>query len=168
MAASAADWAGESRSFCLRLKVPSHSAGAGVAGNRFRLPTEELPRPRRAASWLITHSPISTLDGRGDFPHTKRSVPDSPMLRTPPVHREEPLPKVRCWVNQIHGSATRHGCCLWWSPFMEPGKMKADRWERSAYLRQSAWESSRSLGNVWEGASTNGLGTAGGLRVHCS
>ena len=36
--------------------------------------------------------------------------------------------------------------------------MKADRWERPAFLKQSAWESSRSLGCVWEGASTNGLG----------
>jgi hypothetical protein len=46
---------------------------------------------------------------------------------------------------------------------VEPEKMKADRWERPAFLKQSAWESSRSLGCVWEGASTNGLGTVGGL-----
>ena len=51
---------------------------------------------------------------------------------------------------------------------MEPEKMKADRWERPAFLKQSAWESSRSLGCVWEGASTNGLGTVGGLGVRCS
>jgi len=47
-------------------------------------------------------------------------------------------------------------------------KDKADRWERPAYLRQSARVSGRSLGCVWEGASTNGLGTVGGLGVRYS
>jgi hypothetical protein len=47
-------------------------------------------------------------------------------------------------------------------------KDEADRWERPAYLNQSAWECSRSLGCVWEGASTNGLGTVGGLGMRCS
>jgi hypothetical protein len=51
---------------------------------------------------------------------------------------------------------------------MKSEKMKADRWERPAFLKQSAWESSRSLGWVWEGASTNGLGTVGGLGVRSS
>jgi hypothetical protein len=43
------------------LKDPSHSDGAGMAGNRSKTPTEEHPRPRRAESWLITHSPICSL-----------------------------------------------------------------------------------------------------------
>ena len=74
------------------------------------------------------------------------------MLRTPPEHREDPLPKVRCWVNEIHGfgiartpawECSRHP--------LEPQKMKADRWERSAFSMSSAWESSRSQGVCGKG-----------------
>jgi hypothetical protein len=182
-----------------------------MGGNRFRLPAEEFPRPRRASSWLITHSPTcSTLDADRTVPlpsghqglphtgcdvdhivrhfdwipnsnpadrnedprscrlapcpvfkyeaishthtHTQRAVPDSPMPRTPPVHREDSLPRVRCWVNQIHGSATRAHSCLEWSrQSMEPQKMKAGRWERPAFSNSSAWESGRSLGCVGRG-----------------
>jgi hypothetical protein len=44
---------------------------------------------------------------------------------------------------------------------MKAEKMKAGRWERPAFLNQSAWGVLEALG-VWEGASTNGLGTVGG------
>ena len=78
------------------------------------------------------------------------------------MHREPSLPRVGRWVNKIHGPqlaiAAARGL-----PFNGTRKDKADRWERPAYLNQSAWECSRSLGCVWEGASTNGLGTVGGL-----
>jgi hypothetical protein len=40
-------------------------------------------------------------------------------------------------------------------------KDKAGRWERPAFLSQSAWGVVEALG-VWEEASTNGLGTVGG------
>jgi len=130
-------------------------------------PKFEPCRQERRPS-LLPASPLPRLQVRGDFPHTKRSVPersvpDSPMLRTPPVHREDSIPRVRRWVNQIHGSATRERCCEGWLPFNGTRKDEADRWERSAYLNQSVWECSRSLERVWEGASTNGLGTVGGL-----
>jgi hypothetical protein len=84
------------------------------------------------------------------------------MPRTPPVHREDSIPRVRRWVNQFHGSATGDCHCEGWLPFDGTRKDEADRWERPAYLNQSAWECSRSLECVWEGASTNGLGTVGG------
>ena len=67
-------------SFCPRLTVLSRSSGASMAGTRSRLPAEEYPRPKRASSWLITHSPTcSTLDagrtvplpsGHQGLPHT--------------------------------------------------------------------------------------------------
>ena len=44
---------------------------------------------------------------------------------------------------------------------MEAEKDKAGRWERPAYLSQSAWGVVEAQG-VWEGASTNGLGTVDG------
>ena len=96
--------------------------------------------------------PLPRLQQRGGFPHTKRSVPDSPILRTPPAHREDSLPRVRCWVNQIHGvpqlaTAAAQGGCL----SMGTRKDKADRWERPASLNQSAWDLSRSLGCVGKG-----------------
>src|SRR5260370_42252320 len=78
MSAVASVLAGGSLSLCLRLNVPSHSDGAGVAGNRFRLPTEEYPRPRRASSWLITHSPTcSTLKLANDTPTVRTSGPST-------------------------------------------------------------------------------------------
>ena len=40
-------------------------------------------------------------------------------------------------------------------------KDKAGRWERPAFLNQSAWGVVEALA-VWEEASTNGLGTVGG------
>jgi hypothetical protein len=79
------------------------------------------------------------------------------------VHRQDSIPRFRRRVNQIHGSATGDCHCEGWLPFNGTRKDKADRWERPAYLNQSAWECSRSLECVWEGASTNGLGTVGGL-----
>ena len=125
-------------------------------------PKFEPCRQERRPS-LLPANPLPRLQVRGDFPHTKRSVPDSPMLRTPPVHHEDSIPRVRRRVNQIHGSATRDCRCAGWLPFNGTRKDKADRWERPAYLSRSAWERSRSLECVWEGASTNGLGTVGGL-----
>src|SRR5260370_5392393 len=56
-----------------------------MAGNRSKTPTEEHPRPRRAASWLITHPFLSTaLDagrtiplplGHQGLPHTRLIAP---------------------------------------------------------------------------------------------
>ena len=43
----------------------------------------------------------------------------------------------------------------------KPEKMKAGRGMRPAFLSQSAWDAIEALA-VWEGASTNGLGTVGG------
>ena len=141
--------------------------GAQIHASNFTgiLPSPPGPCRQERKLSLLPASPLPRLQARGDFPHTKRSVPDSPMPRTPPMHREDSIPRVRHWVNQIHGSATRAYSCAGWSPFNGTRIDKADRWERPAYLNQSAWECSRSLGCVWEGASTNGLGTVGGLGV---
>jgi hypothetical protein len=61
-------------------------------------------------------------------------------------------------VPQLATAAAQGGCLS-----MGTRKDKADRWERPASLNQSAWDFSRSLGCVWEGASTNGLGTVADL-----
>src|SRR5260370_42420403 len=56
------------------------------------------------------------------------------MPRTPPVHREDCLPRVGRWVNQFHGSATSNCHCEGWLPFNGTRKDEADRWERPPYL----------------------------------
>jgi hypothetical protein len=83
------------------------------------------------------------------------------------VHREDCLPRVGRWVNQFHGSATSDCHCEGWLPFNGTRKDEADRWERPAYLISPRGSVVEALG-VWEGASTNGLGTVGGLCVPCS
>jgi hypothetical protein len=40
------------------------------------------------------------------------------------VHREDSLPRVMRWVNQIHGSAPRHCCCAGWLSITEPEKIR--------------------------------------------
>jgi hypothetical protein len=47
---------------------------------------------------------------------------------------------------------------------MKSEKMKADRWERPAFLKQSAWESGRSLGCVGRGFNER-LGNRCGLGI---
>ena len=110
-------------------------------------PKFEPCRQERRLS-LLPASPLPRLHQRGDFPHTKRSVPDRPMLRTPPGHREDSLPRVGCWVNQIHGSETG---AYPRTMVATSSNRKTGRWERPAVSISSAWESSRSHGCVWEG-----------------
>jgi len=91
--------------------LPTHEMTTSNAAKWIRSPDALLRsqiepcRQERRLS-LLPASPLPRLHQRGDFPHTKRSVPDRPMLRTPPGHREDSLPRVGCQVNWIHGSAT--------------------------------------------------------------
>jgi hypothetical protein len=114
-------------------------------------PKFEPCRQERRPS-LLPASPLPRLQVRGDFPHTKRSVPDSPMLRTPPAHREEPL--TQSWAPGKSDSWFRNSRLpppRVVAPSNGTQKMKADRWERSAFSNSSAWESGRSLGCVGRG-----------------
>ena len=84
----AAGRAGDSLWFWPRLRA-SRPSSAGVAGNRSRLPTKESPRPKRASSWLITHSPTcSTLDAG-------RTVPLPSGHQGLPKHTSVVAPKLR-------------------------------------------------------------------------
>ena len=61
----------------------------------FPSPWRPCRKERKSPSCRL--APRPRLHQRG-FPHTK-SVPDSPMPSTPPVHRKNSLPRVRCRVN---------------------------------------------------------------------
>ena len=78
------------------------------------------------------------------------------------MHREDSIPRVGRWVNQIHGSATRDcyakGGCL----SVEPEKMRPIAGNDRPILISPRGSVVEAL-SVWEGASTNGLGTVGGL-----
>jgi len=79
------------------------------------------------------------------------------------VHREHSLPRVGRWVNQIHGpqlaiAAARGGCLS-----MEPEKIRPIAGNDRPILVSPRGSVVEALGVVWEGASTNGLGTVGGL-----
>jgi hypothetical protein len=80
------------------------------------------------------------------------------------VHREGSLLEFDAWyitfMDPVYSPAGRL-LPRTESPISEPGKTKAGRWERPA-LTSPHGSLVEALG-VWEGASTNGLGTVGGL-----
>jgi hypothetical protein len=77
------------------------------------------------------------------------------------VHRENSIPRVRRWVNQIHDlqlaiAAAQGGLSV------EPEKIRPIAGNDRPFLISPGGSAVEALG-VWEGASTNGLGTVGGL-----
>jgi hypothetical protein len=105
------------------------TASDASIGSQFRtLPTgTKTPRSCRLAPCLVfKYEAIS---------HTQKDQSQIVRCSEPlPSIAKNPIPRVRRWVNQIHGSANLANSRVGWSQFNGTRKNEADRWERPAFF----------------------------------